>query len=104
MKWTEGGGLGAYFYPIHRKLARTRKNRAESPQSIPTPRGWRQQSPQTLLKCSTAAQGNFLRSFACLFLKGKACVASCHKAGACGPAIAAIQGAFINELNLRPPD
>lgn len=57
MKWTEGGGLRAYFYPIHRKLARTGQNRAESPQSISTPQSWRQQSPQTLLKCSTAAWG-----------------------------------------------
>lgn len=104
MEWTEGGGLEAYFYPIHRKLARTGENRAESPQRIPTPRGWRQQSPQTLLKCSTTAQGNFLRSFGCLFLKGKACVASCHRARASCSAIATIQASFINELNLRPPD
>lgn len=59
MKWTEGGGLRAYFYPIHRKLARTGKNRAESPQSISTSQAWRQQSPQTLLKCSIAARGRY---------------------------------------------
>lgn len=104
MKWTEGGGLWAYFYPMHRKLARTGKNKAKNPQSISTPQTGRWWSPQTLLKCSIASQGCYRGEFSPVFhlFVFKSPVASCHGGGSCCPAIAAIQVSFMNEPNLRP--